>query len=111
MFAIRGAISEIINRKISTAVIISDSLNIISVRIIQALDLAKQLWLAIACIWLPAHSCIRGNKTADRLANEGKNGVQQGPNRAGPGELWHDVKRSLKSKWFYVFKKFDPQRG
>ncbi|KAL3285270.1 hypothetical protein HHI36_019380 [Cryptolaemus montrouzieri] len=114
-----GRAVHVISRKISKVVIVSDSLSaleklkggnhsaitdIITVKVINALQHVKELGFHIAGIWVPTHPYIL-HDTAGILANRGRLLPEPAQIKGGPQELWPEHNKSLWNDWNMSFAK------
>lgn len=125
-FAICRAIQVVIDKNISKAVIISDALgvlsklktgkidaniDIITVNVLSLLARAKSSGLRIALMWIPSHSYIAHNDTADMLANRGRSLPGQSQLKGDPRELWPEYRNKLWDEWTEEFKRIGMTKG
>ncbi|KAL3286311.1 hypothetical protein HHI36_000820 [Cryptolaemus montrouzieri] len=125
MYTIGRSVQVMISRKISKVVIVSNSLSaleklkggnhsantdIITVKVINALQHVKELGFYISCIWVPSHSYIL-HDTADILANKGRLLPEVAQIKGGPQELWPEYNKSLWNDWKREFREIGRIKG
>ncbi|XP_044753823.1 uncharacterized protein LOC123313150 [Coccinella septempunctata] len=90
---------------------INANIDIVTVNTLILLGRARSLGLRIALMWIPSHSYIAHNDTADLLANRGRLLQGQSQLRGDPRELWPALKSRLWDEWTERFREIGMTKG
>ena len=125
LYAIYRAVSLIEEREIVNATILSESLSALqklanptnptddslTVSTKFKLNNLKSIGYQINLWWIPSHTRMVGNDTADRLANEGRKKLDTIDIKLGYSEFVPDVKKRIWEQWVQTWSTNPQQKG